>query len=229
MIKKWLKVAIVISGSMGIAVALKSSGLIPTLLYFTNMSNILAAVVAGIFLYFDMSKKDVKPFFHILRFISTSGIALTFVVFTTVLMPSVILQGYANYLYSPSNIFLHNLTPILMMLDYMLYARKEENKKVLYALVFPLTYLVFALTINPLTGVLFEGNLRVPYFFLNFYVNGWLTLNQGFLKIGAFWWIILIVPLVSLIGFILILVRRKGKIEYYNEQLKTLEQENLSN
>jgi len=212
-----LKVAVLLSGIAGTVVALASYGFIPTLLYFTNMSNILAAVVAGIFLYFEIAKKEVKPFFHTLRFIATSGIALTFVVFTTILMPSVILQGYPSYLYSANNIFLHNLTPILMMLDYMLYARKEENIKSLYALIFPIGYLIFSLALNPLTGVLYDGGLKVPYFFLDFYNNGWFTLNQGFLKIGTFWWLLLVIPLSSLIGYVLIIIRRKFGPYYYNE------------
>lgn len=79
----------------------------------------------------------------------------------------------------------------------------------------PLYYLFFSFILafaNP-DGIFknFDGTAsRFPYFFLDYEVNGWFTLNKGFFGLGTFYWIIIISIIVILISKLFLNLNNKA-------------------
>lgn len=215
--KKTIKLLIIIAGSMGVSLTLFSTGLnFKGLLYYTVLSNIWAVFSASAFIILD-EKKEIDNFWHTLRFLLASGIALTFVVFTTTLLPELIKNGNYGYIFSPSNFLTHFITPILLIIDYIFYGKQVEIKKVYLTLVIPLIYFVITMLLNPVLGITYADNQIVPYFFLNYQTNGWFNLSGGFFRIGVFYWIIIVLIIILLISFGLFGLRKLNKNELYEE------------
>lgn len=202
---KILKILIIALGSIGVGIPIFSKGYnFFSLFYFTNQSNLLVVVVSAIFLYLETSGKEIKEGWHKLRFIATNAISLTFLVFNLILMPSVIHSGHSSYLYSANNLLLHNIVPLLMIVDYILYGKKYPLNKIYLVYIYPISYLVLALLYNPVFGISFpEPGGPTPYFFLNYKENGWFNVSGGFFKLGVVYWIIISLVIVFLISLCL--------------------------
>lgn len=199
--KRLLKILIIALGSIGIGAPIFGNGYnFFSLLYFTNLSNLLVIIISAIFLYFDDEETEIKEFWHILRFMATNAIVLTFLVFNSLLLPKMISDGNTAYLFSINNILVHNLIPILMIVDYLLYGKKLPFKKMYLIFILPAIYFVVALLYNPVFGITFPGDSPTPYFFLDYKANGWLKLKGGFFNIGVFYWIIITLIIIFLIG-----------------------------
>ncbi len=172
-------------------------------LYFTIQSNLAIAAVCLAFFALDAAAKGrhtVPQGLYALKFVFTVSILLTFTVFALLLAPLM----PASYLVSPANIFLHNVTPLLALADFLLCGTGFHGRKrhVLYGMLPPLGYAAAALALSQ-TGMRFNGDL-VPYFFLNYEKLGWFKLGgEG---IGVFYWIVLIAALVAALGAALLLL-----------------------
>lgn len=169
-------------------------------LFFTVQSNLWIAAISIPFIVYDIKRlkgeKVVVPqWVYKIKFIFTVAITLTFLVFSLMLSPQMIATGYVSYLYSMSNIFLHNLVPICAIIDWSLndYECKTGPKYLLYGAIMPLLYYIFAM-IASVSGVDFGNGARVPYFFMEYYTYGWFRIGNG--GIGTAYWFILLVGVV---------------------------------
>ena len=120
--------------------------------YFTNLSNIFAALVLLLSVF--SSKCKSRDF---LRYISTINMAIVGVVFA-VLLRNVDLGALLPWV----NFVLHYLMPVAIMLDWLVQppASKLTKKRALVALLFPADYLAYVLVRGAQTG-------WYPYPFLN--------------------------------------------------------------
>lgn len=209
--RKGFKILTIISGILAVLFGLfTQSGVHWTsLLYFTQQSNIWAVIMSLVLLI----KKDRPPLLNNIRFMTVSAISLTLIVFNLLLTPQLIASGDYGYLFSPGNVFAHYLTPILHLTDYLIYG-KQSNKRVIFAsVILPLIYFVFAMTANPLFNIMFYQK-TVPYFFLDyqeysFFKIGYAkTIDYG-LKLGVFYWIIIILMIILILGSVLYGVKAK--------------------
>lgn len=173
-------------------------------LYYTNQSNWWIMAITAVFVVYDimrLSKREIAPpdWLIKIKFTFTVAITLTFVVFSLMLTPQMLLEGGGAYLTSVSNLCVHNLVPILAIADWFLDAYSFNAKKNTYLLgaIMPLYYLAFAL-ICSFSGVDFGGGSKVPYFFLDYEASGWFSLSNG--RFGVAWWIIILVAAVLLMS-----------------------------
>lgn len=168
---------------------------------FTTQSNIWIALICIIFLVLDTAGVHHKPqWLYTIKFMFTSSILLTWIVFAVLLAP--ILKP--SYILSPSNIFLHSLTPILAAADFFLFedASKVRIKHLWTVLIMPLAYMTFAF-------VSYEqlGFLPTYYFFLDYKKSGWFTVSSS--GLGTGFWIILLSAVLYIKGLILIILKNK--------------------
>lgn len=159
---------------------------------FTMQSNIWIAAICLVFLGFDWINKGTRKipqWLHAIKFMFTTSVLLTWLVFAVLLTPMMNL----NYLLSPSNLFLHNITPMLALLDFINFDQdsKVNRSHLGLGLVMPLLYMIFFFSAYEITG-----KLPVPYFFLDYKKLGWVGFGaEGF---GVVYWVGLL--LLVLIG-----------------------------
>ena len=70
----------------------------------------------------------------------------------------------------------------------------------------PLYYLAFA-NICYASNITFGGNLKFPYYFLDFETNGWFTIQSK--TIGVFYWIIILLIYVTLLSLLIFSIKNK--------------------
>ena len=150
---------------------------------FTIQSNLWISGLCLIFSGFELTgngQRRIPQGLHLLKFMFTSSILLTWGVFAVLLSPSMT----TAYLLSQSNFFLHNLTPVLALLDYLNFDSdsRVQSKHIPLSLVMPLFYTVFFCIAYAITG-----KLPVPYFFLDYKKYGWYRITRK--GIGVFYWI----------------------------------------
>src|SRR5690606_10512974 len=193
-----IKVSVILSAIIGVVLQMDttSGGFMSgrsLIMYFTIQSNLWIAMIAFVGIFVAIFNKPAKGF-YLIKYILTTGILLTYVVFSILLSPTMPL----SYLISPSNLLVHTLTPMLAMVDYLL---NDKNIKVrnqaLYGLITPAYYLVFSY-IMYFTGVRFSGGSKFPYFFLDFETNGLFTLDGS--KLGVVYWYLIVMAIIYLIS-----------------------------
>ncbi|MBQ7164823.1 MAG: hypothetical protein IJR61_05790 [Clostridia bacterium] len=101
--------------------------------YFTNLSNIYAAVAACVVLVFNF-KNAVKDEFSLpksviyLKFSATAAVAVTFLTVVLFLGPTVAASGNGYFtLFKQNNFFLHFLVPVLSILSFVFLDRGEKT------------------------------------------------------------------------------------------------------
>ena len=156
-----------------------------TFMYYTIQSNLLAIVLFAM-----LSIKTAKslregrcgPAGYYPRFemVCVVNVLVTFIVFWALLATTL----SSDYLFSFENIAVHGLTPLLVLADYILFAKARHLKyrDVYFTCVFPVFYVVFT-TIAGLAGYVYyyaaafehfweaspaTAPVRFPYFFLDF-------------------------------------------------------------
>ncbi len=171
------------------------------ILYFTIQSNIWILLTMGVYLVLAIrgyrgQKVEIPRWLALLKYIFTVSIALTFVVFALLLSPFMSL----SYLTSPSNLCMHFLAPIAAILDFLFFDGKNPfgKKDVLWTLIPPLYYLVFALGLS-FTGIKFAEGASVPYYFLDYTTRGWFSISDA--GLGIVYWILLMLLLVTGLAF----------------------------
>lgn len=195
-------------------------------LYFTIQSNICIALISLVFIVFDIIKFKKPNFvvpnlFYIIKFVFTVAITLTFIVFSLMLTPELIIIDQASYLITLENICLHNLCPILAIVDFFVFDKIVFKKHTfVYGIFMPLYYLIFSL-ICSLIGIDFGDGLFMPYFFLDYKENGWFRLGGG--KVGVAYWIVILLLVLLGLGFVLMWV--KNRVEKIKQsKIVTVEQ-----
>ena len=147
------------------------------LLYYTAQSNILVIVLlvilsartaAGL-----INGAGITPsYYPRFEMICVIDILLTFCVFWVLLVPY---MAGEYYLWTFSNLAVHAITPLLCLLDYMLFSESGRLKRrdIFYVAVFPICYVVYSSIIG-LSGYVYsisqaDGKpVRFPYFFFDF-------------------------------------------------------------
>lgn len=150
---------------------------------FTVQSNLWISAICLVFFAFDLAGHGLRRIpqaLHLLKFMFTSSILLTWAVFAVLLSPTMT----TAYLLSQSNFLLHNLTPAFALLDYLNFDSdsRVQSKHIPLSLIMPLFYTVFFCIAYAITG-----KLPVPYFFLDYKKYGWYRITKK--GIGVFYWI----------------------------------------
>lgn len=207
-----INLIIVISSSMGVIFSLMGEDNMMSnwkaLLFYTVQSNIVCIIVSliiSVYLILIMfgKAKKIPNFLYILKFCSTVGITLTllvFWIFLARLLP-------VSYYFSITNITLHTLSPILAIIDFLIFDKKCTVKKIYISYIEPIIYLLFCLSVSFL-GITFNssGDI-VPYFFLNYKELGWLKITGK--GLGVVYWIIIMLVIVHIIALTLIIINNK--------------------
>ena len=179
-------------------------------LYYTIQSNIEIGIICLVSLLFIFSKKEIPSIVYTLKFIFTVAITLTGLVFNFILYPASIFSTHPLNPLSTANFFTHIFVPILSLVDFFAfdYKLKITKKTFLLGLITPLIYFIFVMFCTKV-GIRFNGNLFVPYFFLDYKANSWFQIGNG--KIGVFYWVIIQVLIVLLISSVLLFFMKKRK------------------
>lgn len=137
---------------------------------FTNQSNIIIGIVAGIIVIFDililLKKRDELPkWLRILKMVATTGVTLTFLVVVFYLGFVAIKEGYSYFImFENTNLFFHLLTPISAILSFLLFERsKEINFKYTFLnMIHMVGYSIFY-SINVFTHLNEDGSVNRKY------------------------------------------------------------------
>lgn len=209
-----IKSALLIIGVIGQTVTVSSMNFMSSahFKYFTNLSNIWIMAIIAVFLVYDIlrlvkgdSAPHPKNWLYTVKFVCTVAITLTFLVFSVLLIPQLIAEGNAAYIFSISNLCVHNIVPMLAILDFCLFDYDFKTSKLtfLWSALLPIAYSAFVI-ICSYCGVMF-GEDKFPYFFFNYDNNGWLSIKDG--NLGVAYWILLLAGVVFLIGIGLIAIK----------------------
>lgn len=229
-----INLIIILSSAIGISWAVFGGQAINlnSFLYFTNLSNIFVMVIAVIFArkqckQLKGQKQTYSANLMLFKYIATVAITITFLVYSGLLLPEILVAGDYHKLFTVNNFTLHYITPILTILSFFLFDKNyiPKNKHSFLTIFAPLSYFVFAIVLSLLPGQGFFGSelepAKFPYFFLNYETNGWFDLSGGIFKLGVFWWVIILFVIISALSYAYILIfRRIHKIKSQPENNK---------
>lgn len=174
------------------------------MLYYTMQSNMICLVIL---VFFTIRKKAKKDIYNICKGAITIAILLTAIVYLVALLPN----DFPMYKVSEGitgkaigNILVHIVSPILVVLDYLLLDEKGTYK-IYYPwlwLILPCSYVCFVYLFHAKGGVFYSigGSKQFAYFFLDYKVIG--------IKETAYW-IIIIAVVVLALGYLLIAIDKK--------------------
>ncbi len=207
---------LIIFGFCGLYLTILGDGFMNsgTFLYYTVQSNILAMLNAVVVLIWEIRRLrgyEIPARVEALRLFSTIAITLTFLVFSLMLTPVMIMDGQGWYLTTPANIFVHNIVPILAILDWCFFgSAKKLSSKHAYSGIIPAFLYVCFVYICVGLGITFSGN-TVPYFFLDFETYGWFSFGKG--GVGVAYWIVILGVVLVILGktFMAIANRREKR------------------
>lgn len=158
--------------------------------YFTILSNILV-VMFFMFLIIRYGKNKDYPK---LKGAVTMSITVTFLVFHFLLRPTMFNMIGTNYsLFSPANLLLHYIIPIMTIFDFLLFDTKGKYKKIdpIIWLIIPFCYFII-MSINGVLGYTFSTGSHYPYFFMD-----WDKLGPGVLL-----YVLAIIITFTILGYI---------------------------
>jgi hypothetical protein len=157
---------------------------VSVLLYYTTQSNVLCLVWFGFLLARSLSdmtsqgKTGSCSYNERFSAMVTISITVTMVIFWVMLAPTM----DAEALWIFSSLQPHLFTPLLMIVDYILFTNpgKLTRRDPLYFALVPLSYWLQA-TILGLSGVIYRTDettgvaIRFPYFFIDYDQSGWMV------------------------------------------------------
>lgn len=193
------------------------------ILYYTVQSNIWIAAIISVFLVYDIIslKKgkvvEIPNWLRLVKYIFTVAITITFIVYNFILYPGSVLTNAGESYLNAHTFLLHIFVPVLAIVDYILYDYSlQSTKKTKYlGLITPLYYFAFTLILS-FIGVTYRKGEAMPYFFIDYKLNGWFNLGNG--QIGVFYWIIIVLFVVLGISALLIKIKNKrAKVEFSKE------------
>ena len=208
LVLKFAIVAVVVVGITDSFLGNAIAGPQKTLLYYTNQSNILIALICLFFAVWQMfANKSMPRWCYVVKYAGTVAITITFLVFWLFLAP---FMPEDMPVFALNSICLHLVAPLLAVADFVLFDCNwlSTNKTVLWTLVFPAYYFVFAI-ICSLCGVTFDGNGAVmPYFFMDFYTYGWFDFQAQPFQLGVAYWLVAILAFVLGVGYLYLKIKR---------------------
>ncbi|MDR0397748.1 MAG: Pr6Pr family membrane protein [Candidatus Nomurabacteria bacterium] len=139
--------------------------------YYTIQSNIIVLVFFSGLLLYTCKPKVKKPAWlsPTVKGAVTICITLTFLVYHFMLVPTMFTMAAQAYAFSPANVLLHYVTPVMVIVDWLLFDIKGKFGKFdpLKWVAIPFAYLIFSL-IRAQFAVFALSNSRYPYFFMDF-------------------------------------------------------------
>lgn len=170
---------------------------------FTIQSNIWAGSIALLGLGFSwFSKNKSGPaWLEPIRFMFTTSITLTWLVFAILLTPTMSL----SYLLSQSNFYLHSLTPILSVIDYI----RQPNDRVPFKNLWTVMIMPILYSLYFFVEYAYTGEMPVRYFFMDYRKHGWFGISRK--GLGVVYWMILLLTTLVGIGKGLLTLREWGK------------------
>ena len=150
------------------------------LAYYTMQSNILAIILFGMLtvrtaMGLREGRRGSAGYFARFEMICTVDILLTFVVYWVMLAPMMFTMGEDYPMWAFDNLAVHGVTPLLCLLDYILFTQPRHLKyRDLYLVsTFPLAYVALT-SLAGLLGYVYHVSqadglpVRFPYFFYDF-------------------------------------------------------------
>lgn len=212
--------------------------------FFTVISNIVVVIMTYIFFIFDLyfltTKKDLRnQVWYLLKFTATIGIAITFLIYSTLLLPpDASRNGFIGALFKSShNICVHVIVPIFSIIDFFYSDYNFKTKKVyfIYPVIYLLSYFIFLLILSlgfkvtwPNGGASY-GTTTMPYVFIDYEINGWFTfdlsklnLKNGVTGVGVFYVFIFMFIIVVLISLLFLYLEKCIQNKKYKS--KTIKQ-----
>jgi len=166
------KILIVIVCGTGIFLNIKLLSLQNSIIYFTIQSN-LACFIFYLFIVLLMITKKLKKnnLYYISKGMVTMAITVTMVVYQTLLAPNGDMIAYENHLLECN--FVHLYTPILIILDYLIFGEKGNIKKE-YPFIWSLSLIAYQLFdfIYVILGGRFANGAKYPYPYMNTEIYG---------------------------------------------------------
>ena len=221
-IKIVIKLTLFVVGLLGIIFSASSTSFMGNgfvFMFFTVQSNIFIMVMSLLFMVNDvLVMLNKKPFVNqvlmMIKFVATVAITITFLVFFTMLAPTL----GVDYLLSFNNFSLHAIVPILALVDFFIFDKDIHLTYLnsLLGVLSPVCYFLFFLIGIPLGFRYTADGLKAPYFFLNYEEIGWFTITGK--GPGILLWVLILVILISglCVLFAFLMRLRQGKIRKNN-------------
>lgn len=177
-------------------------------LSFTVQSNILVILTSFLSLLvrtlLDKNhNKRVFRFVEILELISAVAISLTFIIFNFLLAPGLVYKGNIEYIFSFQSIVLHFISPLLNVIPFLFLEKRYYHfKDSFFGVTFPFYYIFFVFFCNFMHvkfNKAYTNEKYFPYFFMNYYDNGFFKVGNSILEIGFGYWLILFSILTAII------------------------------
>lgn len=207
-----LKIIVVVSAVLGIILSAaggrsKFMGGKVVFMYFTIQSNIAIAVICAIGLVLMIRHAEVGRVWCVIKFVGTVSITLTGLVFCFVLAPTM-----KSNAWNIQNTLTHVIVPVGAIADFLVTAPfvpvEIKGRDVLFVTVPPLLYCVYA-AVGYVRGWQFSPGFNYPYFFLNWgSPAGVFGFSDQLPFMGTGWWIIALLLLLILVGYLYLAVVR---------------------
>ncbi|MGT2928688.1 Pr6Pr family membrane protein [Streptococcus dentasini] len=191
-------------GLIGVSLQIAKDGA-GMLLYYTVLSNILVFTCFFYSIYYEYKYGSLNDNRKLLRLKGgvTLAITLTFLVYHFLLAPKTNADDFWNI----RNFLVHYIAPLGMILDTIVFDRRGSYRRYdpLLWTILPLTYCLWALA----NGFLIKWSIPgassspFPYFFLDVYQYGWMTVAAYIISISLFYILIgyLLFALKHFVGF----------------------------
>lgn len=184
----FMNIVIVIMETVGCILTLNRIGT-ETFVYYTTDSNLFSLIVSGIFAVFaakalrNNRPDDIPQWVRVLKLMSVTCLAVTFIVVVTVLAP-VHEGGYMHMLFDSDLLYYHLLCPVLSILSYIFF-ELHTDLKVKHSLIATIPTLLYAI-VTIILNILYI--IHGPYPFLYVYEQSLLMSCIWFIVIvgGAF-------------------------------------------
>lgn len=200
------KMFTILSLSLGIFLNLRNTTSVKALVsYYTLQSNIICLVAFLIILVLELSKKDYKTdIYYLVKGALIIMIAITAIVYHLALAPvgfemDALRSNINNKVIA--NFLVHTLSPILVILDYILLDEKGHFK-FFYPIIWlfePLNYIVYVYTYSNFGGTFYSigGSRKFAYFFLDYTKLGYA---------GVFKWLVFIAIILLILSELIVLL-----------------------
>ena len=160
------KLLIIVISGFGLYLNFKFLGIKTGLLYFTIISNLACFIFYLVaFILFILKRLKKNDTYYITKGLVTISITLTMILYNFVLVP----HGNTGYEgHSFECMFVHLLTPGLIILDYVIFGEKGHLKKI-----YPVIWSLFLIIYTVFTGIYivlggtFFKQVHIPYYFMN--------------------------------------------------------------
>lgn len=198
------------------------------LTFFTNLSNIFVDFIMLVFVAQDIQmlksggKAPLSNGWYVTKFLATTSITLTFLVYLLILAPTN-KNGmlYAYFSKGAGSFCVHFVTPVLAIVDFLLYDYRMESgtKHIFFSVIPPLCYVGFVIILSAF-GMRWYDTMYAPYNFLNFgAATGWFgfdlsQMSSESLGIGVFYMIIVLLVIFLLLGKLYLVLKDKRRKKF---------------